>query len=170
MYIKNNLDCDISNMLINNDPSFLIYRESSSRAYFLTLPNIIVLAVCKKDLEDFELLYGDSFEYLFDVYETERYYHIVCMSKYSESDISEWLYANEASVKYINLYKLYGSCFVMNKPWYAPLNQPFQTDYKFLKYIGQGKRITEISDLIKHVMHLINHEYKFLPNHYLSFP
>jgi hypothetical protein len=175
-YIKDHyVDCDVdrfvSSRLVNRYDVFSLYRELNSRAYFITLPNIIVISLCKTQIEDFELLYEKSPEYLFDVYETERYYHIICVSKYSNGDISEWLYSNEANKKYLNLYKIYGSCLVVNKPWYYSIQgTPFQTKYTFLKSIGQGQRLTKLANLIKRVMNLINNEYKHLPNHYLSFP
>jgi hypothetical protein len=180
-YIKDKVAEDspnniVSNLIVKSEDNYSIIREENSRAYIMSLPNLIIVGMCKKKkscIEDFEMLYGNSKEYLFDVYETERYYHIICLSKYSQHlTLERWLYANEADPKYMNLFDMYGPFLIMNKSWFVSLSQTqYQTKYTFVKTIGSGIKINEISKLVEHAIKLINNQYmKFLPTHYLSYP
>ena len=182
-YIKTNetnkIEKIVDNHIVKHNEflNYYIFREQKSRAYIMSLPNLIIIVISKKNktnIEDFELLYNDSSEYLFNVYETERYYHIICISSYksTEKEFDEWLLSNDADLKYITLTKLYNSFLIMNKLWYIPLNQGhYQFKYKFIKIIGKGSINSLIQNNVNHCINLINNHYiNFLPSHYLSFP
>lgn len=170
---KNNL---VSNLVIKTAFDYSITREERSRSYIMTFPNLIIIAISKKktsSIEDFELLYANSTEYIFHVYETQRYYHLICLSRYkSDITLEPWLYANDADPKYINLYDIYGPFLIMNKSWFVSVSEyPYQTKYTFVKSIGEGSINDKIADLVKQTIGLINNEYmNFLPNHYLCYP
>jgi hypothetical protein len=175
----NDLEKTVDNHLLKRNEFFdyYIFREQNSRAYIMSFPNLIIIVISKKsktNIEDFELLYNDSSEYLFNVYETERYYHIICVSAYkkTQEEFDEWLQSNDADLKYTTLTKLYNSFLIMNKIWYIPL-QPghYQFKYKFIKTIGKGYINSLIQNTVNHCINLINNYYmNFLPSHYLSFP
>ena len=161
----------IANEIISCKPEYTILKEINSRAYIITFNDLLIIVFSKlrNDLEDFEILYSESDEYLFNVYETRNNYHVICISKYKNHiNYSSWLTSNDSSTKFQALVNLYDSkgILVINRPWYAK----YQYLYTFIKRIGRGVVNTKIENLVKNVIRLINEYSKFLPIQYLSFP
>jgi hypothetical protein len=160
----------ICNNKVISAEEYTIYREYFSRAYFMSFKRVILFSIRKNIIDEFEMFYKNSKEYLFDIYETEKYFHIICISKYSfdnPNKLKNWLYANDADSKYLNLYDIYGSFLVVNKPWYNKC----LIKYTLFKRVGKGPVNNDIVNIIKYGIHLINNEFmNFLPNHYLCFP
>lgn len=162
----------LKNELIISNEDYSIIREQTSRAYIITFSKLIILTISKRFhtlYEDFELLYNRSSEYLFNIYENEKYYHIVCISKYKtpESYLS-WLDSNDADNKFIAISELYDSkgFFVINRCWNS---SKFKNNYKFKKTVGQATVDLKIKTLVDYIIKLINLYMNFLPIHYLSF-
>lgn len=162
----------LKNELIISNEDYSIIREQTSRAYIITFSKLIIMTISKRFhtlYEDFELLYNRSSEYLFNIYENEKYYHIICISKYKtpESYLS-WLDSNDADNKYIAISELYDSkgFFVINRCWNS---SKFKNIYKFKKTVGQATVDLKIKTLVDYIIKLINLYMNFLPIHYLSF-
>jgi hypothetical protein len=163
---------NLKNTIISSNEDYSIIRELSSRAYFITFTQLLVMTISKNHrtfYEDFEILYNNSDDYLFYVYETEKYYHMICVSKYKtpESFIS-WLNSNDADTRYIALAELFDSkgFLIMNRSWNV---SKYDNLLIFTKRIGKATVDSKIETLVKHIIKLINHYAHFLPIHFLAF-
>ena len=122
----------------------MIYKELNTSTYIMSFSNLILIVFNKNDnvFIDFNLLYDESDEYLFNVYENSKYYYVFCVSKYKDEVFNtidnyshshshsrnlsknilkmkfvNWLVANDANSKYTILTGIYDSFLVMNKHW-----------------------------------------------------
>jgi hypothetical protein len=157
-------------ILTNEDYS--IIRELSSRAYFITFTKLLVMSISKRHrtfYEDFEMLYSNSDDYLFYIYENEKYYHIICVSKYKTPETYlSWLNSNDADTRYIALAELfdYKSLLIINRPWNL---SKYDSSLVFKTQIGKAKIDFQIISLVNYIIKLINQYMSFLPIHYLAF-
>lgn len=163
---------NLKNTILSTNENYSIIREISSRAYFMTFTKLLVMTISKRHrtfYEDFEMLYNDSEEYLFYIYETEKYYHIICVSKYKTPEtMVSWLNANDADTRYIALVELLDSkgFLIMNRSWNVSKHE---SPLIFKKQIGKAISDCEIEALVKRSIRLINQYSLFLPIHFLAF-
>lgn len=163
---------NLKNMILSANEDYSIIRELSSRAYFITFTKLLVMTFSKRHrtfYEDFEMLYRNSDDYLFNIYETEKYYHIVCISKYKTPEtFLSWLNSNDADTRYIALCELFDSkgFLIMNRSWNS-INHDAPLIFK--KQIGNAQVDSEIESLTKRIIKLINASIVFLPIHFLAF-
>ena len=162
----------LKNTIISTNDQYSIIRERSSRAYFLTFTKLLVMSISKRHrtfYEDFEMLYNNSEEYLFYIYENEKYYHIICVSKYKTPEtMMSWLNANDADTRYVALVELFDSkgFLIINRSWNV---QRCEAPLIFKKQIGKAILDYEIESLVKRIIKLINVYIFFLPIHFLAF-
>jgi hypothetical protein len=162
----------LKNELIISNEDYSIVREISSRAYIITFSKLIIMTISKRFqtlYEDFELLYNKSSDYIFNIYETEKYYHIICISKYKTPETYlSWLESNDADTKFMAIAELYDSkgFLIINRSWNVC---KFKSIYQFKKTVGQANVDVKIRSLVDYIIKLINFQMTFLPIHYLSF-
>lgn len=162
----------LKNEVIISNEDYSIVREISSRAYIITFSKLIIMTISKRFqtlYEDFELLYNTSSDYLFNIYETDKYYHIVCISKYKTPETYlSWLDSNDADNKFIAIAELYDSkgFLVVNRSWNT---SKMKSIYKYKKTVGKATVDLKIKCLVDYIIKLINFYMSFLPIHYLTF-
>lgn len=194
-FMDNRVDKVWENKLCTN--TRIIYKELNTSTYIMSFSNLILLVFNKSDnvFIDFDLLYGESDEYLFNVYENSKCYYIFCISKYKDEvfninvDVNEnlgkniikmkfinWLVSNDANSKYIVLSGIYDSFLVMNKHWNCNQNSLqgisclYSNMYIYKCSIGKGKINKEIDNFVKVSISMINKYYMpSLPYNYLSY-
>jgi hypothetical protein len=202
IYLCNNADEFIDNRIdkVWEDDSCsntrIIYKELNTCTYIMSFSNLILIVFNKDDnvFIDFNLLYNESDEYLFDVYENAKYYYIFCVSKYKDevfnSDVENelhrkniiktkfinWLSTNDATIKYTILTGVYDSFLVMNKHWNCNPNSLqgvsylYKNIYIYKCSIGKGKMNKTIESFIKTSINMINKYYMpSLPYNYLNY-
>jgi hypothetical protein len=174
----------VNNFLIKQGMHWKILKDSYTSAYILSFDNLLILHIDKNksSLNDFEYLYNNSIEYTFKVYETNNYYHLVCISKYLDyvdfNPHSYWtfLIANDSNLKYFMLSSIYKSFLIINKgiiDYIEDKNTILHNlppiKYKFVKYIGQANIETSIENTIDSLINIVNNNYlKYAPIHFLS--
>jgi hypothetical protein len=162
---------NLKKMIISTNEDYSIVRELSSRAYFITFTQLLLITISKRHrtfYEDFEILYSNSEDYLFYVYETEKYYHIICVSKYKTPEtFLSWLNSNDADTRYIALCELFDSkgFLIINRSWNVSRHENLLI---FKKHIGKAAIDYKIETLVNYVIKLINQYATFLPIHYLA--
>ena len=166
-----------------NDDTNLI-KENILNLYVLTLNDIFVINIREDMIDDFEFLYKNSTNYVFDVYETleiyiksdknnirMKLYHIFCVSNKIKKwdDYLSFLKMNDVDKRYYCLTLIYGPCMIVNRrcdiyndcdKWYDK--------YKFVKTVGKGVINNDIRSKIKVIIDMSNKYKEILPPHYFG--
>ena len=147
----------------------------------MSFKDLIVIHLQEEFIKDFEFLYKNSTEYLFDIYKTEEphltkdenvnVYHIFCISKklVDKPNYMSFLHANDSDIKYTCLTTFYGSCLLLNRRFDITSEyDKFNAKYRFVKTIGKGVIDNKLKSLVKTIVSLVNIYHDILPPHYLK--
>lgn len=186
-FIKLNYSNNISNEKIKESNDFIIIKENYTNSYFMTLKDLIVIHINKKNkeiLKQFEMEYSNSNEFMFLIYETYHYYHFFCIShKISDTMSYEtehilFTLNNLNDNKYALLSSFYDSFIIINKGINScQIIKSFSDEllknndtsylYKFIGELGYGNKNFNIENTIIKIIKIANEHLKFLPYNYL---
>jgi len=177
-------DCKeyISTTFIKNISNFSIEKEMLLDTYLLKLDNIIVIHLDSKFINDFEFLYKNSDEYVFDIYQSKipslinddynTIYHIFCISKKISHDFDFILFLkmNDCIKQYTYLSYLLGPFVILNRRFDILSNyNKYNARYTYIKRIGKGSVDTELEKDVNKIIKLVNIYQDILPPHYIKF-
>jgi hypothetical protein len=158
-----------------------IVKETILEPYILKLKDSLLIHIKDNLIDDFEFLYKKSNKYVFDIYETSlphlkesdeyiKMYHVFCVSqKLDNSTYTSFLRANDSDKKYYCLSLLYGPCLIVNKRFDVTSEfDKYQSKYKYIKSIGQGRVNNNIRGFTKFIIKMLNEYQGTLPPHYLK--
>jgi hypothetical protein len=157
-----------------------LIKEVVMEPYIFKLNDILLIHIKNNLIDDFEFLYKRSQKYVFDIYETSlpnlredsyiKMYHIFCISKkLSSANYMSFLSGNDSDKKYYCLSLLHGPCLIVNRRFDITCeNDKYESKYKYLKTIGEGKIDNSIRTFIKFIINMTNEYQNILPPHYLK--
>jgi len=171
----------ISIIHIKDLAEFTIEKDILLNTYLLRLHDIIVIHLDSIFIKDFEFLYKDSEEYVFDIYEStspnlvndtyNTIYHIFCVSKKISInfDFILFLKMNDSIKQYTYLSQLLGPVVILNRRFdIIEQYNKYNGKYKFVKRIGKGVVNNDICILINKIIKLIHIYQDMLPPHYIK--
>jgi len=171
----------MKDIIIQSNENYKLIKEDFLDTYILSFNNMIVIHLKEEFIKDFEFLYKNSDEYLFEVYcsvlpdlKSDKFiktYHIFCVSKKLEdlSNYQSFINNNDIDYKYKCLSLFYSSCIIVNKR-FDILSSIAKSNakYKFIRNLGNGNTNKILKDLVVLYINMINSYQEFLPPHYLK--
>lgn len=162
----------VDNFVIKSNDHYSIIKEENTRTYILSFHNIYMTTISKTEsdkFKQFKYLYENSSQYCFDIYESDRYYHIFCVNMHinNKQDYNHlhWISSHDANISYKYLSSIYKSFIVMNRHW---LRGSF--NYKYTGTLGLGIIKDNTRSIIKCCLRMVNEQYiEQLPFHYLEY-
>jgi hypothetical protein len=167
---------------IKNICNFSIEKELLLDTYILNLKDIIVIHLNDNFINDFEFLYKNSDEYIFDIYQSKMpcllgngyntTYHIFCISKKISPnfDFILFLKMNDCIQQYTCISYLLGPCVILNRRFDILSNyNKYNAKYTYVKRIGKGIIDTEIENNVNIIVKIVNKYQDILPPHYTKF-
>lgn len=165
-----------SDISVRTNATYEIVKDLYLETYIFKLNDILVIHLKEQYLRDFEFLYDNSPDYLFQVYSSSlpdlnsndiiTTYHCFFVPKVVP-DYMSFLKANDCDGRYACLACFYGPSVIMNRRFdIISAIDKYNCKYKFFKTIGKGP--LDSSNLIASLIALINSSQETLPPHYLK--
>lgn len=167
--------------VIQSNQNYQLIKEELLDTYILSFNNIIVIHLKEEFISDFEYLYRNSDEYLFEVYYSIlpdlksdmfiKTFHVFCVSKKLGDlpNYQSFIGNNDTDYKYKCLSLFYNSCVIVNNRFDILSSiDKHNAKYKFSRNIGSGNTDKILKDLVVLYINMINSYQEFLPPHYLK--